>query len=448
MAKLHCALAGFDASDASQIESLAGLIRSHLSAEWSFSTAGMDDCDLLLCDVDTETGAAAWQRSATRGGARAAATFGFLTSGGLTLNKPVQVHGPGSIVHVLNEAAHLGKALAAPSLPAPEPAACGASPAAKPGGLRSMLRNFPTWLSLPAAGPTASPMLHVPPAPASALPVNHKAEPAQRTHDILVPHTPANGRAAGLDLDMPVPRAAAVADLHGPEQQPGPSSSDPVAGDVAFIDAAGPTLLELLRRAKAASQVIVISLRGLPSICAAATIDMCYSYATLQTLFDSPADALAPAHVTVAQNSYYGRNAVQPTQNGHIVSVPAFPLQNLFWVAVLRCGRASEAARYRNGAFKLLAWPDLAGLPHARHHVTWCGLLGRQTMTAAALSAATGHDADEAAMFLAACGELGILKQGELAPEPDAAAPVQSRRASEHATVFRSILKRLGLQWP
>ncbi len=69
-------------------------------------------------------------------------------------------------------------------------------------------------------------------------------------------------------------------------------------------------------------------------------------------------------------------------------------------------------------------------------------------MTAAALSAATGHDADEAAMFLAACGELGILKQGELAPEPDAAAPVQSRRASEHATVFRSILKRLGLQWP
>ena len=221
-----------------------------------------------------------------------------------------------------------------------------------------------------------------------------------------------------------------------------------MAGEGAFPDAAGSTLLELLRQAKAASQVIVISLRGLPSICAAATIEMCYSFVTLQTLFDSPAEALAPAHVTVSQNSYYGRNAVQPTQNGHIVSVPAFPLQNLFWVAVLRCGGAGEAAPYRNGAFKLLAWPDLAGLPHARHHLTWCGLLGRRPTTAAALSAATGHDADEAAIFLAACDEMGILKQGELAPEPEPASPVESRCTSEHVTVFRGILKRLGFQRP
>ena len=448
MAKLHCALAGFDASDASQIESLAGLIRSHLSAEWSFSTAGMDDCDLLLCDVDTETGAAAWQRSATRGGARAAATVGFLTSGGLTLNKPVQVHGPGGIVHVLNEAAQLGKALAAPSLPASEPMARGASPSAKPGGLRFMLRALPTWLSLPAASSTASHILHVPLAPASAFPVDHKAEPAQHTHDIPVPHIPAESRAADPGLDMPVPGPAAVVDLHEPEQQPGPSSSESMPGHGAFPAAAGSTLLDLLRQAKAASQVIVVSLRGLPSICAAATIEMCYSFATLQTLFDSPAEALAPAHVTVAQNSYYGRNAVQPTQNGHVVSVPAFSLQNLFWVVVLRCGGAGEAARYRNGAFKLLAWPDLASLPHARHHLTWCGLLGRRPMTAAALSAATGHDTNEAAIFLAACDELGILKQGEVAPELEAASPVQSKRASEHATVFRSILKRLGLQRP
>ncbi len=448
MAKLHCALAGFDASHASQIESLAGLMQSHLSAEWSFSTADTDSCDLLLCDVDSAAGAAAWQRSATRGGARAAATLGFLTSGGLTLNKPVQVHGPGSIVHVLNEAAQLGKALAAPSLPASEPTARGASPSAKPGGLRSMLRALPTWLSRPAASPTASHMLHVPPLPASALPMDHEAEPAQHTYDILVPHAPAESRAAEPGFEMPVPGATTVLDLHEPEQQPDASSSDRMAGNRAFPDAAGSTLLELLRQAKAASQVIVVSLRGLPSICAAATIEMCYSYATLQTLFDSPAEAFVPAHVSMAQNSYYGRNAVQPTQNGHVVSVPAFPLQNLFWVVVLRCGGAGEAARYRNGAFKLLAWPDLASLPHARHHLTWCGLLGRRPITAAALSAATGHDTEEAAIFLAACDELGILKQGELAPEADAASPVQSRRTSEHVTVFRSILKRLGLQRP
>ncbi len=448
MAKLHCALVGFDASDASQIESLAGLMRSHLSAEWSFSTAGADSCDLLLCDVDTEIGVAAWQRSATRTGARAAATLGFLTSGGLTLNKPVQVHGPGGIVHVLNEAAQLGKALAAPNLPAAEPVALGASPSAKPAGLRSIFRALPTWLSRPAASPTASHMLHVPLVPAGALPAHHEAEPPQHTYDVAVPHTPAENRAADPDPEMPVPGATAVLDLHKPEQPPGVSSSDPTAGNRAFADAAGSNLLDLLRQAKAASQVIVVSLRGLPSICAAATIDTCYSYATLQILFDSPAEALAPAQVTVAQNSYYGRNAVTPTQNGPIVSVPAFPLQNLFWVAVLRCGGAGEATRYRSGAFKLLAWPDLAGLPHARHHVTWCGLLGRQPTTAAALSAATGHNADEAAIFLAACDELGILKEGELVPESEAASPAQSKRASEHVTVFRSILKRLGLQRP
>jgi hypothetical protein len=63
-------------------------------AEWSFSTADADSCDLLLCDVDTETGVAAWQRSATRTGARAAATVGFLTSGGLTLNKDFYIDFP------------------------------------------------------------------------------------------------------------------------------------------------------------------------------------------------------------------------------------------------------------------------------------------------------------------------------------------------------------------
>ena len=448
MAKLRCDLAGFDASDASQIESLAGLMRSHLSADWSFSMAGADGCDLLLCDVDSATGAAAWQRSATRGGARAAATSGFLTSGGLTLNKPVQLHGPGGIVHVLNEAAQLGKALAAPSLPTSGPVARGAAPSAKPGGLRSMLRALPTWLSRPAASPTVSHMLHVPPAPASAFSVEYEAGPAQHTHGVLVPHTPTESHAADPGLDMPAPGATAVVDLHEPEQQPTSTGSDPMAGDGAYPDAAGSTLLELLRQAKTASQVIVISLRGLPSVCAAATIETCCSFATLQAWFDSPAEALAPAHVSVAQNSYYGRNAVQPTQSGHVVSVPAFPLQSLLWVAVLRCSGAGEAARYRDGAFKLLAWPDLASLPHARHHLTWCGLLGCRPITAAALSSATGHDAEEAAIFLAACEELGILQQCELASEPEAASPGQSRRASEHVTVFRSILKRLGLQRP
>jgi len=64
MAKLHCSLAGFTASDALDIENLARLIRPRLSAEWSFTMTGGDGCDLLLCDIDSVAGAAAWQRVA------------------------------------------------------------------------------------------------------------------------------------------------------------------------------------------------------------------------------------------------------------------------------------------------------------------------------------------------------------------------------------------------
>ncbi len=195
---------------------------------------------------------------------------------------------------------------------------------------------------------------------------------------------------------------------------------------------------------RAASQVIVVHLRGLPAICAAPTIEMGYSFTTLQAMFDSPAEALVPVHVSVAQNSYYGRNAVQPAHNGLRVSVPGFPLRNLFWVVVIRCGGAEEAARYRHGTFKLQAMPDLPGLPHARQHITWCGLLGRRAMTAAALARATGHDAEEAALFLAACDELGILKCKELPPELLPALTAASSHGFGHAATLRGIRNRLG----
>ena len=107
MVKLHCYLAGFGIPDALQIESVADLVRSHLSAEWSFSTAGADACDLLLCDVGSAPGAAAWRSSAIWSGVRVAATDEDTKLGELALMKPLRVHGPGSLVHVLNEAAQL-----------------------------------------------------------------------------------------------------------------------------------------------------------------------------------------------------------------------------------------------------------------------------------------------------------------------------------------------------
>jgi hypothetical protein len=443
MAKLHCSLAGFTASDALDIENLARLIRPRLSAEWSFTMTGGDGCDLLLCDIDSVAGAAAWQRSATRGGARAAATLGFLSTGGLTLNKPVQVHGPGGIVHILNEAAQLGKALAAPSLPVSGAAAQGGA-RPKLGWLRSFFRTILAWLSRRAADPPVSHVMQMPEVPASALVVDDEAEPAQRTYGILLPHTPAQSRTADRGPDAPSQGGTAVIELDRPKRQAASRTASAAAGTVVVPGAAGCNLLDLLRQARATSQVIVVHLRGLPAICAAPTIETGYSFTTLQAMFDSPAEALVPAHVSVAQNSYYGRNAVQPTYNGPLVSVPGFPLRNLFWVAVLRCGGTEEVARYRGGTFKLQAMPDLPGLPQARHHVTWCSLLGRRAMTAAALARATGHDADEAALFLAACDELGILKCKELPPELVPALTAASSYGLGHAARFRGVRNRLG----
>ena len=439
MAKLHCSLAGFNASDALDIENLARLTRSRLSAEWSFTMAGGDRCDLLLCDVDSVAGAAAWQRSAARGGARAAATLRFVTSGGLTLNKPVQAHGSGGIVHILNEAAQLCKALAMPSLPVSGAAAHGGA-RPKLGWLRSFVRSVLAWMSRRAADPAVSHVVHMPEAPGSAFLVGDEAEPAQHTYGILLPPTPTQSRTAGSGSEAPSQGGTAVMELDRPKRQP----TTITVGTVIVPGAAGCNLLDLLRQARAASQVIVVHLRGLPAICAAPTIEMGYSFTTLQAMFDSPVEALVPAHVSVAQNSYYGRNAVQPAHNGPLVSVPGFPLRNLFWVAVLRCAGKEEGARYRNGTFKLQAMPDLPGLPHVRQHVTWCSLLGRRAMTATALARATGHDADEAALFLAACDELGILKCKELPPELVPALTTASSHASGHAANLRGVRNRLG----
>lgn len=443
MAKLHCSLAGFNASDALDIENLARLTRSRLSAEWSFTMTGGDNCDLLLCDIDSAAGAAAWQRSAAHGGARAAATIGFMTPGGLTLNKPVQAHGSGGIVHVLNEAAQLGKAFATPSLPVSGAAAHGGA-RPKLGWLRSFFRSVLAWMSRRAANPAVSHVVHMPEAPGSAFLYDDGAEPAQHRYGILFPPTPAQSRTADSDHDAPSQGGTAVMELDRPTRRPASRTASATAGTVVVPGAAGCDLLNLLRQARAASQVIVVHLRGLPAICAAPTIEMGYSFATLQTLFDSPVEALAPAHVSVAQNSYYGRNAVRPAHNGPLVSVPGFPFRNLFWVAVLRCGGKEEAARYRNGTFKLQAIPDLPGLPHARQHATWCGLLGRRAMTAAALAKATGHDTDEAALFLAACDELGILKCKELPPELVPALTDASNYASGHAAGLRGVRNWLG----
>lgn len=459
MTKLHCCLAGFEAVEASQIEGLAGQAGPHVSAGWSFSTmdgtADPGACDLLLCDIGSAPGAAAWRDGALRGRVRAATTDGNRVFGGLVLVRPLQMHGPGGLVHVLNEAARLVMSPAGQGRAASGPAAGGAVRPApvKPGWLRSVLRAIVAWFFGPPARPpaprrTEPHVAQAPEAPASARPAAYAAEPEPRTYDILLPDAPAPSRAANRGLALATLDRAGVAELHRPDDRPAPRASSAAAGKVVTLDAMGCDLLDLLRRARAASQVIVVRLGGLPAICAAPDLEAAYTYASLQAVFDCPAAVLVPSHVTVARNSYHGRMEVQPSQHTRFVSVPSFPLKHLFWVATLRCGGPDEIAGYRDGAFSLLAWPDFASLPHARHHLTWCSLLARRSMTAAALCKATAHDTDEAARFLAACDELGVLKRKELPPGLLPGPSGLASRASGRGMVSRAVLNRLGTKRP
>ena len=431
---LHCCLAGFDADEALDIERLAARVKPQLSAAWSFSTASAGECDLLLCNLDSDPGAAAWQDDTGRAKVRVAATFDPAGPGRLALRRPVRVQGSDGLVHVLNDSvraadAHAGADPATPPMPAPR----------KVGRLRSLLRAMFGWVSRPTTRPAVPGVLRPP--EAGPHPIEEAAEPLLlRDAGILMPGRPAGLGHAPLGVAAPggltvVPPAA----RRVPRAPPVPGRGTIV------LDAMGCDLLALLRRARAASQVIVFSLDGIPAICAAPINGMCYTLASLQAVYDSPDEALVPAYVTVAQNSYYGRIAAQGGAGRHVVSMPDLPLKHLFWVAVLRCGGAEEIARYGDGAFSLPVRPDFASLPHARHHIAWCGLLGRKPTTANALAEATGHDAGEAAIFLAACDELGLLKRKGLPAGLTLGPPVGGSRMPDPAAMPDRGLDRMGL---
>ena len=192
---------------------------------------------------------------------------------------------------------------------------------------------------------------------------------------------------------------------------------------VAMPAAVSRDLLTMLHRAKALSKVVVIRFDALPTLCVVPGIDMVYSLAPLQALFDAPTAELAPSFLTVARNSHHGRTEAQAYRSratkGHYVTMLDTPLRNLMWVATLRCGTAEEGKRYTDAAYVLQGWPDFSTLPHLPHHMKWCGLLARRPMTATALAAATGHATTSAAVFLAALDELGVLHQK--APQLEAA---------------------------
>ena len=95
---------------------------------------------------------------------------------------------------------------------------------------------------------------------------------------------------------------------------------------------------------------------------------------------------------------------------------PPRPLEHLYWIAALRCGGGADSvARHGEAVFRLRRWPDLGHLPHERHHLQWCGQLTRRRMTLAAMAEGADREPREAAAFLDACAELGILERSEAA---------------------------------
>ena len=183
----------------------------------------------------------------------------------------------------------------------------------------------------------------------------------------------------------------------------------------------------------------MIRCAGIPAICVVPAEKIYYTLAPLQSIDEAFAASPTPMRVTTARSAQQGRIEAE------CGTAPGAPLQHLFWLASLRCAGAGEVARHEGAAFRLRRWPDLAALPHERHHVPWCGLLARRPLTLAALATATGYEPSVAAAFLAACDELGILERSVATAEADAGARApESGKAHERKTIFRSFLNRLG----
>jgi hypothetical protein len=121
----------------------------------------------------------------------------------------------------------------------------------------------------------------------------------------------------------------------------------------------------------------------------------------------------------------------------------------------MRCGGGQKELR-ENALYRLQRWPDLGQLPHQRHHLQWCGLLARKPTTLDALAEAARTTRPEAAAFVQGCAELGLLERVAEPPQATASSAAaaaataagRSDRNRERASIFRSILNRLGIGRP
>ena len=490
MASLHCCLIGFDARNAHIVQSLTRLFRSSLIAEWTFAPEQRKNYDLLLCDIDSPAGNAAWQESRESNMPCAAVTAGSNVLDGQVVRKPLRGNGPNSLIEALNWAAtrNMLQGAGFPSAedfadeaPAVEPESLppsGTTPPAMPGGPIPMppSANSGRVFSV-TAGTAFSPAgtAAAPPQPAEAPPLP----------EALPPPGPAPGAGSGLDAapapatlyadpfrpaaqamlvpPAPVPAVPAPAVPAPPAPVPAPPAAEPPAAAEApappqaqqegqfrslligmSTPASAPTgaredYLTLLRRLQSEPQVTVLHLHDGQAICVAPAEKLYYSHIPLRDIDKLFQTAPIPARVSHAASVWQGR------ADARCDDVPSAPLAHLLWLASLRCAGPEEVARHEGSAFRLKRWPDLASLPHERYHVPWCGMLARRPLTLSALATATNHAPGAAAAFLAACGELGIVERSAATVEAAAdARPPSSGKTHERMTIFRSFLNRLG----
>lgn len=98
---------------------------------------------------------------------------------------------------------------------------------------------------------------------------------------------------------------------------------------------------------------------------------------------------------------------VSPVEEELIRSVPSHSLRHLLWGLALRLAQAGAAAPARAGHYRLLRWPDAAGLA-APGHPRLAALWTHRALSLAQMDAASGVPPAAARWFLEACLALGL----------------------------------------
>jgi len=127
-----------------------------------------------------------------------------------------------------------------------------------------------------------------------------------------------------------------------------------------------------------------------------------------------------------------------------IFLLPGVDLDRLLWVMGLHSFQDARAFWLRpNDSFRLLRWPDLAGLEHTVDQLQMIALLGNVSLTVDELAATAGVPVAQAQRLINALSLMGVL---ESAVESRIATQAQPAAAtSTHRSLFSRLREKLGL---